>query len=54
MNYQKDLEMRKLYNGFLKSAFRSGETVEDYKTFEWFCEDYKRRFEKQDKNKKSL
>ena len=32
-----ELEMRKKYESFLKSAHRSSELVEDYKTFEWFC-----------------
>jgi hypothetical protein len=38
-----ELEMRKKYEAFLKSAINSGELVEEYKTFEWFCEKYKER-----------
>jgi hypothetical protein len=42
---EEELRMRENYEGFLKSVIRSGETLKDHETFEWFCK------EREEKNK---
>jgi hypothetical protein len=34
---QKEIDLRKRYESFLKSVIRSGETIKDEEDFEWFC-----------------
>jgi len=33
-----EIKLRKLYEGFLRSVIRSGESLSDEQDFEWFCE----------------